>query len=70
MHGVDPIIRDLAVILGVAGFVTLLFQYIRQPVVLGYLVAGIIVGPHIVTQHQGHRRARCYLPDVFAGAGV
>jgi CPA2 family monovalent cation:H+ antiporter-2 len=49
MHGVDPIIRDLAVILGVAGFVTLLFQYIRQPVVLGYLVAGIIVGPHIVT---------------------
>jgi CPA2 family monovalent cation:H+ antiporter-2 len=49
MHGVDPIIRDLAVILGVAGFVTLLFQYIRQPVVLGYLIAGIIVGPHIVT---------------------
>jgi CPA2 family monovalent cation:H+ antiporter-2 len=49
MHGVDPIIKDLAVILGVAGFVTLLFQYIRQPVVLGYLVAGIIVGPHIVT---------------------
>jgi monovalent cation:H+ antiporter-2, CPA2 family len=49
MHGIDPIIKDLAVILGVAGFVTLLFQYIRQPVVLGYLVAGIIVGPHIIT---------------------
>jgi CPA2 family monovalent cation:H+ antiporter-2 len=46
MHDLAPIIKDLAVILGVAGFVTLLFQYIRQPVILGYLVAGFIVGPH------------------------
>lgn len=46
MHDLAPIIKDLATILGVAGFVTLLFQYIRQPVVLGYLVAGFIVGPH------------------------
>ncbi len=30
----------------VAGFVTLVFQRIRQPLVLGYLVAGVIVGPH------------------------
>jgi CPA2 family monovalent cation:H+ antiporter-2 len=49
MHELAPIITDLAVILGVASFVTLLFQWIRQPVVLGYLVAGIIVGPHLMT---------------------
>jgi CPA2 family monovalent cation:H+ antiporter-2 len=49
MHDLAPIIKDLAVMLGVAGFVTLLFQYIRQPVVLGYLVAGFIVGPHFST---------------------
>ncbi len=49
MHDLAPIITDLAVILGVASFVTLLFQWIRQPVVLGYLVAGIIVGPHLLT---------------------
>jgi CPA2 family monovalent cation:H+ antiporter-2 len=47
MHDLAPIIKDLAVMLGVAGFVTLLFQYIRQPVVLGYLVAGFLVGPHL-----------------------
>lgn len=41
-----PLIRDLAVILGVAGIVTLVFQKIRQPVVLGYLVAGLIIGPY------------------------
>lgn len=46
MHELAPIIRDLAVILGIAGFITLLFQKIHQPVVLGYLVAGIIVGPY------------------------
>jgi CPA2 family monovalent cation:H+ antiporter-2 len=49
MHDLAPIIKDLAVMLGVAGFVTLLFQYIRQPVVLGYLVAGFLVGPHFST---------------------
>lgn len=42
-----PLIRDLAVILAVAGIVTLIFQRIRQPVVLGYIVAGMLVGPHL-----------------------
>lgn len=46
MHELAPLIKDLAIILGVAGIVALLFQKIRQPVVLGYLIAGAIVGPH------------------------
>jgi CPA2 family monovalent cation:H+ antiporter-2 len=41
-----PLIIDLAVILGVAGIMTFIFQKIRQPVVLGYILAGVIVGPH------------------------
>jgi monovalent cation:H+ antiporter-2, CPA2 family len=41
-----PVIRDLAVILGIAGIITYIFRKIKQPVVLGYLVAGFIVGPH------------------------
>jgi monovalent cation:H+ antiporter-2, CPA2 family len=45
MH-LAPLIQDLAVILCIAGLVTFLFQQIRQPVVLGYLIAGIIVGPY------------------------
>lgn len=44
MH-LAPIIRDLGVTLAIAGMVTLIFKKIRQPVVLGYLVAGMIVGP-------------------------
>lgn len=45
MH-LAPLIRDLAVILGIAGLVSLVFHRIRQPVVLGYLIAGFIIGPH------------------------
>ena len=41
-----PLIRDLAVILGTGGLVSLLFHRIKQPVVLGYILAGAIVGPN------------------------
>jgi len=40
-------ISDLAIILAVAGAVILLFKKIGQPVVLGYLVAGFLVGPEV-----------------------
>ncbi|MGZ3745267.1 MAG: cation:proton antiporter domain-containing protein, partial [Pseudobdellovibrionaceae bacterium] len=40
------IIQDLALILVVAALVSLSFKKLKQPVVLGYLVAGILVGPH------------------------
>ncbi len=46
MHDLAPLIRDLAILLSIAGIATLLFQKIRQPVVLGYLVAGVIIGPY------------------------
>lgn len=40
------LIQDLAVILGTATLVAVIFRTIRQPIVLGYLIAGIIVGPN------------------------
>lgn len=43
-HG---LLQDLALILVVAAVTTVLFQKLKQPVVLGYLLAGLIVGPHI-----------------------
>lgn len=39
-------IQDLAVIMLVAGIVTVLCHRFKQPVVLGYIVAGVIIGPH------------------------
>ena len=45
MHGLPSAISDLALILGTAGLVTLLFKRLKQPLVLGYLVAGFLVGP-------------------------
>jgi monovalent cation:H+ antiporter-2, CPA2 family len=38
---------DLALVLCVAAITTVVFQALRQPVVVGYLVAGMIVGPHL-----------------------
>ena len=40
-------IEDLALILVVAGFVTLLFKRLKQPLVLGYIMAGFLVSPHM-----------------------
>lgn len=40
-------LEDLALILCVAAIATVLFQILRQPLVVGYLVAGMMVGPHV-----------------------
>src|SRR6476469_1835168 len=40
-------LQNLAVVLCVAAVATVVFQRLRQPVVFGYLLAGMIVGPHI-----------------------
>jgi len=45
MNGVS-FLQDLAMVMIVAGMVTLLFHRLKQPVVLGYLLAGFIIGPH------------------------
>lgn len=41
------LITDLGLILAAAGVTTLLFKKIKQPLVLGYILAGLLVGPHI-----------------------
>src|SRR5688572_3444172 len=46
MHGAD-FLQALTIVLSVAAVTTVLFQRLRQPVILGYLAAGIIVGPHV-----------------------
>ncbi|HNW90783.1 MAG TPA: cation:proton antiporter [Bacteroidales bacterium] len=47
MPHLPALILDLAIILGAAAVVTLLFKKLKQPVVLGYIIAGVLVGPNI-----------------------
>lgn len=47
MEDIPGLVKDLALILVVAGAVTLLFKKLKQPLVLGYLVAGFLVSPHM-----------------------
>lgn len=50
---IEGLISDLAFILLLGAFVTVFFKWIKQPVVLGYIVAGFLASPHFV-----------YLPSV------
>lgn len=45
MHAVT-FLQDLAVVMIVAALVTVVFHRFKQPVVLGYIIAGVIIGPH------------------------
>ncbi len=45
MHHIH-FLQDLAVVMIVAAIVTIVFRMLKQPVVLGYILAGVIVGPH------------------------
>ena len=53
---VESLISDLAFILILGAVTTLFFKWIKQPVVLGYIVAGFLASPHFE-----------YLPSVTTG---
>lgn len=56
---IEGLISDLAFILLLGAVVTVLFKWIRQPVVLGYIVAGFLASPHFE-----------YLPSVTTEANI
>jgi len=47
MTHLPVLIIDLALILSAAALITLIFKKLKQPVVLGYIIAGLLVGPNI-----------------------
>lgn len=60
MTHLPNLIIDLALILGAAAFITLLFKWLKQPLVLGYIIAGFLVGPYFkwlptVQEHENIR---------------
>jgi monovalent cation:H+ antiporter-2, CPA2 family len=46
MTHLPDLVTDLALILGAAAVITIFFKKIKQPVVLGYILAGLLVGPN------------------------
>lgn len=55
----DALIADLALILVASGVVTVIFRKLKQPVVLGYIVAGFLISPNFV-----------YMPTVMESADI
>src|SRR5512134_1808421 len=66
MHGLT-FLQDLAVVMIVAGLVTVVFHRFKQPVVLGYILAGVIIGPHTPPAVLIHDRETI---DTLAELGV
>ncbi len=70
------LLHDLAIILMVAAAATLLCHALRQPVVLGYLIAGVLIGPHLLPvkliedQHTIHAFAEIGLVLLMFGLGL
>ena len=46
VHG-SRVLLELLIVLGTAAVTTVLFQVLRQPVALGYIVAGLVIGPNV-----------------------
>jgi monovalent cation:H+ antiporter-2, CPA2 family len=46
VHGARVLV-ELVIVLGTAAVTTILFQALRQPVALGYILAGVMIGPHV-----------------------
>lgn len=64
--GLDPraFLVDLTLVLCVAGVTTVLFQRLRQPVILGYLLAGLILGPRVPIPLSADPRTLALLADL------
>jgi len=43
----SQVLLELVIVLGVAAVITLVFEAMRLPVVLGYIAAGLVIGPHV-----------------------
>lgn len=46
MNHLPYLITDLALILGVASIITIIFKWLKQPLILGYIIAGLIISPN------------------------
>ena len=62
MQDAHAFLTSLTVVLAVAAVTTVVFQRLHQPVVLVYIIAGLIVGPHVpiplVADPNGESRPR------------
>ena len=57
MESLPALFSDLALILVTAGVTTVLFKWLKQPLVLGYIIAGLLIGPYfpwfpVVSDHE------------------
>ena len=57
MESLPAIFSDLALVLVTAGVTTVLFKWLKQPLVLGYIIAGLLIGPYfpwfpVINDHE------------------
>ena len=70
MSHLPTLIADLALILICAGVMTLLFKKLKQPLVLGYVVAGFLASPHMPYTPSDMGRYWCHFLAVCSRFGI
>ena len=64
-------VQDLYVLMITAAVVSIVFKFLKQPVVLGYIVAGVLVGPYLFGKSLVNMgRHRCAVRIVLHRSGV
>ena len=54
MHETNEFLRNLALVMGVAAITTIVCERLRQPLIFGYILAGVIIGPHVPVPLVAH----------------
>ena len=70
MSHLAPLIADLALILICAGIMTLLFKKLKQPLVLGYVVAGFLASPHMAYTPSVMDTANNIIQNIIVQAAI
>ena len=68
--GFTPILLDLAIVLATAAVIAFIFQRLKQPVVMGYLLAGALIGPVSPLKNLNFATIKFDLPSVHFWADL
>ena len=68
MDSAHAFLQALTIVLCVAGVTTVVFQRLRQPVVLGYIIAGLMIGPQVPVPPVANREIVQTLSELTVNA--
>jgi CPA2 family monovalent cation:H+ antiporter-2 len=63
-------LKDMELVMCVAALTTVIFRWLRQPLVVGYLIAGMVVGHYVPGVYANPERIQRLIPDARSSRRV